>query len=99
MRLMKIKYPHNEELMERLHSCLDMCCMHHVIYDDESHYTIYIDKGKSTWKQVMAEVNRVHAVKIRYENDIHIENGKIHVDCGMFTINRRINHEAQRNDL
>lgn len=81
MRLMKIKYPHTEELKDRLHSCLDMCCIPHVIYDDINWYTIYIDKGKCTWKQVMQEVNRVHSVKFRYENDMYIKNGKTYVVC------------------
>ena len=83
MRLMKIKYPYKEELKDRLHTCLDMCCMPHVIYDNENHYLIYIDKGKHTWKQVMTEVNRVHAVKFRYESDLYIKNGKVWVDCGI----------------
>lgn len=82
MRLMKIKYPHEEELKDRLHSCLDMCCIPHVIYDDINCYTIFIDKGKCTWNQVMQEVSRVFAVKFRYVNDMWIENGKTYVDCG-----------------
>ena len=86
MRLMKIKYPHIEELKERLHSCLDMCCIPHVIYDDVNNYTIYIDKGKCTWKQVMQEVNRVHAVKFDYENGVWIYNGKVCANCGTIRV-------------
>lgn len=81
MRLMKIKYPHTEELKNRLHSCLDMCCIPHVIYDDINWYTIYIDKGKCTWQQVMQEINRVQPVKFRYENNMYIKNGQTYVVC------------------
>lgn len=85
-RTMKIKYPHTEELKDRLHSCLDMCCIPHVIYDDVDYYTIYIDKGKCTWKQVMQEVNRVHPVMFRYVNDIYIKDGKTYCDCGTIRV-------------
>lgn len=81
MRLMKIKYPHKEELKNRLHSCLDMCCIPHKIYDDIDCYTIFIDKGKCTWRQVMQEINRVHPVKFRYVNDMYIKNGQTYVEC------------------
>ena len=60
-----------------------MCSMPHVIFDDINYYTFYIDKGKSTWKQVMQEVNRVHAVKYRYENGVCIKDGKVYKDCGI----------------
>lgn len=83
MTLMKIRYPHIEELKNRLHSCLCMCCMPHVIYDDVNCFTIYIDKGKCTWKQVMEEINRVHAVKFEYENGVWIQDNTVHVDCGV----------------
>lgn len=86
MRIMKIKYPHTEELKNRLHSCLDMCCISHVIFDDRSHYTIFIDKGKHTWKQVMEEINRVHSVKFDYVQNHYIKNGKLYEDCGMIAI-------------
>lgn len=86
MRLMRIKYPKKEKLVNRLHTCLDMCCMPHVIYDDINYYTIYIDKGKCTWGQVMTEVNRVHAVRFRYDDNLRIDNGKIYVDCGIVYI-------------
>ena len=86
MRTMKIRYPHEEELKDRLHSCLDMCCIPHVIYDDVNYYTIYIDKGKCTWKQIMQEVNRVHAVKFDYVNDIYIKDGKTYCDCGTIRV-------------
>lgn len=86
MRLMKIKYPHNEELKDRLNTCLDMCCMPHVIFDDIDHYTFYIDKGRCTWEQVMTEVNRVHAVKFGYEKGLWIKDGKVYVDCGTIRV-------------
>lgn len=86
MRLMKIKYPHNEKLKDRLNTCLDMCSMPHVIFDDIDHYTFYIDKGRCTWKQVMTEVNRVHAVKFGYETGVWIEDGKVYVDCGTIRV-------------
>ena len=87
MRLMKIKYPHETELKDRLHSCLDMCRIPHVIFDDVNYFTIFIDKGKCTWQQVIAEVNRVHAVKFRYVNDMYIRKGthgkfELVEDCG-----------------
>lgn len=83
MRIMKIKYPHEEELKNKLHSCLDMCCIPHVIYDDGNRYTIFIDKGKCTWNQVMKEVNRVHAVKFGYVKEHYIKDGKVYCDCGI----------------
>ena len=86
MRLMKIKYPHNEELKDRLNTCLDMCCMPHVIFDDIDHYTFYIDKGRCTWKQVITEVNRVHAVKFGYEKGLWIKDGKVYEDCGIIRV-------------
>lgn len=86
MRLMKIKYPHNEELKDRLNTCLDMCCIPHVIFDDIDHYTFYIDKGKCTWKQVITEVNRVYSVKYKYESDLYIKNGKVYVNCGTIRV-------------
>lgn len=86
MRLMKIKYPHTEELKNRLHSCLDMCCIPHVIFDDRSQYTIFIDKDKYTWKQVMEEINRVHSVKFNYIQNHYIKNGKLYEDCGIIVV-------------
>ncbi len=93
MRLMKIKYPHETELKDRLHSCLDMCRIPHVVFDDGNCFTIFIDKGKCTWNQVMTEVNRVHAVKFRYVNAMYIrsgENGEFELveDCGTVYIGR-----------
>lgn len=77
-RTMLIHYPHEKELIDRLDTCLKMCCMPHVIFDDRTRYTIYIDKGNCTWQQVMREVNRVHAVKFNYvtNESIEIWNGK-----------------------
>ena len=86
MRIMKIKYPHTEELKNRLHSCLDMCYIPHVIFDDGNHYTIFIDKNKCTWKQVMKEVNRVHPVKFDYVKNHYIKDGKLHEDCGIIRV-------------
>lgn len=83
MRLMKIKYPHEEDLKNRLHSCLDMCRIPHVIYDDGDWYTIFIDKGKCTWNQVMGEVNQIHSVKFRYVQKHYIKDGKVYCDCGI----------------
>lgn len=74
-RLMRIKYPHDRKLVDRLCTCLDMCCMPHVVHDDYNCFIIYIDKGRRTWNQVMDEVNRVHAVKFRYESNTQIKNG------------------------
>ena len=93
MRLMKIKYPHETKLKDRLHSCLDMCRIPHVVFDDGNCFTIFIDKGKCTWNQVMTEVNRVHAVKFRYVNAMYIrsgENGEFELveDCGTVYIGR-----------
>lgn len=85
-RTMKIRYPHDERLKDRLHSRLDMCCIPHVIYDDIDEYTIFIDKGKCTWNQVMQEVNSVHAVMFRYVNNICIKDGQAYVDLGTIHI-------------
>lgn len=86
-RLMRIYYSlYDKDLVERLDTCLKMCCMPHVIYDDKAFYTIYIDKGNSTWEQVKREVNRVKSVKFHFESGVRIEqhNGKYYVveDCG-----------------
>lgn len=85
-RIMKIRYPHKEELKDKLHSRLDMCCIPHVICDDTNGYTIFIDKGKCTWNQVMQEVNSVHAVMFRYENNTYIKDGQVYVDLGTIRI-------------
>lgn len=77
-RLMKIRYPHEQNLVDRLKTCLDMCCIPHIIFDDVNYFTIYIDRGKCTWNQVMHEVNRVHAVKFGYENGLEIKDGKLY---------------------
>ena len=76
-RVMKINYPPNKHLVDRLSTCLDMCCMPHVILDDKIHYTIYIDRGTCAWEQVMEEVNRVHSVKFRFVSDCYIKNGYV----------------------
>ena len=94
-RLMKIKYPHDDKLIGRLKTCLDMCCMPHVIHDDCEYFTIYIDKGRCTWNKVMDEVNRVHAVKFRYESNAWIQNGIVHVEVGDFRIKAVSRSEIQ----
>lgn len=86
-RTMLIHYPHDKALADKLHTCLDMCCIPHVIYDDLFRYTIYIDKGTCTWQQVMQEVNRVKSTKFRYapaNERIEKINGKytVIVNCG-----------------
>ena len=77
-RLMKIKYPHDERLVGRLCTCLDMCCMPHVVHDDYNCFTIFIDRGRCTWNQVINEVNRVKSVKFRYESNMWIKGGVVY---------------------
>lgn len=73
-RLMLVKY-HNEDDVNRLDTCLKMCCMPHVIFkecdfaDGTALWKIYIDRGRCTWDMVMREVNRVHPAKFNYVND------------------------------
>lgn len=87
-RLMLIKYT-DQNHVERLKTCLDMCCMPYVAIKEyefvggSALWKIYIDRGKCTWKQVMQEVNRVHAVKFRYVDDHFIKNGILYMDCGV----------------
>lgn len=88
-RLMVIKYQCTEDIIERLQTCLDMCCIKYVIFkecdftDGDSLYIIYIDKNKCTWKQVMTEVNRVKSVKFNYVSDSYIDdNGRLCTDLG-----------------
>ena len=81
-RLMKIQYPYNKELINKLKSILDMHTLDYVVFDESIRFMIFIDRGKLTWKQVMEEINKVHAVKYNFVNDRWIENGKIHIDCG-----------------
>jgi hypothetical protein len=87
-RLMLIKYT-DQNHVERLKTCLDMCCMPHVVIkeyefvDGNALWKIYIDRGKCTWKQVMQEVNRVHPVKFCYVDDHFIKNGILYMDCGV----------------
>lgn len=80
-RIMTITYPHDETKINRLQTCLKMCAIRFVIIDDVINYKIYIDKNKCTWQQVMQEVNRVHAVKFRFRNDMYIKNGLVYVEC------------------
>lgn len=84
-RLMKIQYPYNKELINKLKSILDMHTLDYVVFDEAIRFMIFIDRGKLTWKQVMEDINKVHAVKYNFVNDRWIENGKIYIDCG--TIN------------
>ena len=88
-RLMVIKYSCKEDTIQRLKTCLDMCCIKYVIFkqydftDGNSLYEIYIDKNKCTWQQVMREVNRVKSVKFNYVSDSYIdENGRLCTDLG-----------------
>lgn len=81
-RIMIIKYPHDESLKDRLHTCLKMCCIPHIIIDNVICYEIYIDKGRCTWEQVMREVNRVKSVKFRFVNNQYIKDGQLYIDCG-----------------
>lgn len=80
-RLMKIRYPKEESCINRLKSCLDMCCFPYVVFDDIDYYTVFIDRKNGTWEQVMKEVNRVHSVRFRYEGGCAIKNGELHVYC------------------
>lgn len=84
-RLLVIKYT-NETYVDRLKTCLDMCCMPYVVIkecefiDGDALWRIYIDRGKCTWGQVKQEVNRVHAAKFNYANNMYIKNGRVYVD-------------------
>ena len=84
-RLMKIQYPYNKELINKLKSILDIHALDYVVLDDVIRFMIFIDRGKLTWEQVMKEINKVHAVKYNFVNDRWIKNGEIYIDCG--TIN------------
>lgn len=77
-RLMEIEYPHKKELIDKLEVALANCNCPYVVFDDVIKYKIYIDKGKNTWKQVMHEVNSIHAVKFGYRNNCYIEDGKLY---------------------
>lgn len=85
-RLMVIKYQCTEDIIERLQTCLDMCCIKYVIFkeydftDGNSLYKIYIDKNKCTWEQVKAEVNRVKSTKFNYVSGEYIENGRVFME-------------------
>lgn len=85
-RLMVIKYQCTEDIIERLQTCLDMCCIKYVIFkeydftDGDSLYIIYIDKNKCTWKQVMTEVNRVKSTKFSYVSGEYIDNGRVFME-------------------
>ena len=89
MRLMKIKYPHEIKLIDRLNTCLKMCCIPHITFDDGDCFTTYIDNGKCTWEQVITEVNRVHPGKFEfeYESDVYIEDRTAYFD---FRLNRKL---------
>ena len=86
-RLMLIEYrekPH----VDRLKTCLDMCCISHVAIKECEFvgggelWKIYIDRGRNSWEQVKREVNRVKAVKFKFVNNSYIKDGKIYIDCG-----------------
>lgn len=77
-RLMEIEYPHQKELIDKLEKALISCNCSYAIFDDVIKYRIYIDRCKNTWKQIMHEVNSVHAVKFKYRNDCYIKDGKLY---------------------
>lgn len=85
-RLMLIQY-RDQNNVNRLNTCLNMCCFLHVIIKEYEFvgggalWKIFIDRGKCTWEQVMHEVNRVRAVKFRFVNDHYIKNGMVYVNC------------------
>lgn len=87
MRLMRIVYT-KEKDVERLKTCLDMCAMRYVVFHDydfvdgDAHYTIFIDKAKCKWNDVMREVNRVHPVPFKYVNNMEIKNGVLYEVIG-----------------
>lgn len=83
-RLMVIKYREQKDV-DRLDTCLKMCCLPHVIFKEcefvggGALWKIYIDRGHYSWEQVMAEVNRVHAVKFEFINDgSYIKDGELY---------------------
>ena len=83
-RLMVVKYQ-NQRDVDRLDTCLKMCCLPHVIFIEYecvgggALWKIYIDRGSLTWEQVMAEVNRVHATKFEFINDgSYIQDGRLY---------------------
>jgi len=83
-RLMVVKYQ-NQRDVDRLDTCLKMCCLPHVIFKEYEFvggcalWKIYIDRGSLTWEQVMAEVNRVHATKFEFINDgSYIQDGRLY---------------------
>ena len=85
-RLMVIKYQCQENIINRLKSCLDMCAIKYVVFkeydftDGNSLYKIYIDRNKCTWEQVKAEVNRVKSTKFNYVSGEYIENGRVFME-------------------
>jgi hypothetical protein len=91
-RLMTFTYKCKEDLIDRLKSRLDICNIQYVIFKDYEFtdgdfcYKIFIDKNKCTWGQVMEEVNRVRAVKFRYNNEHYIENGQLYTDVILYGI-------------
>ena len=76
-RLMRIIYPYDEKLKNRLLTCLDMCCAKYAVLCNGAEYEIFIDRGRWTWNQIINEVNRVRPVKIRFVNDCYIKNNKL----------------------
>ena len=83
---MVIKYQCQENIINRLKSCLDMCAIKYVVFkeydftDGNSLYKIYIDRNKCTWEQVKAEVNRVQSTKFNYVSGEYIENGRVFME-------------------
>lgn len=85
-RLMIVKYTDTHD-MERLDTHLNKCSIQHVIFDDgmftdDSHdYKIYIAQSGHTWQDVLREVNKVKAVKVRYKNNAYIDKEEVYVIC------------------
>ena len=86
-RLMLIEYRDQKDV-NRLDTCLCMCCMPHVVIKEYEFvgggalWKIYIDRGRNSWEQVKREVNRVKAVKFKFVNNSYIKDEKIYIDCG-----------------
>ncbi len=85
-RLMLIEY-RDQNHVNRLDTCLNMCCFPHVIIKEYEFvgggalWKIYIDRGRGSWEQVKREINRVKAVKFKFINDHYIKNGMVYVNC------------------
>lgn len=72
-RTLFFQYPKDKNLINRLKTCFDMACIKYVIFEDYFNYTIYVDKNKCTWQQVIKEINRIKATKYTYTTGERIE--------------------------